>query len=178
MLLSGLHLRALIYVFFFWLRLFFLNCERWCWITARRASFCLRLAFVMIHLIYAGVLFLFDGDMIEKTINEPWYVCALLIVFLFCYFICKRGCKCCCIWHCLLSCIKQDIPPAFLSSNVNFENSIQSVSMDLFKWCHMLVWFWVLYINFWISIIFLIFYSCLIFLSGTLLRTCCCFPLP
>ncbi|WVZ12567.1 hypothetical protein V8G54_017097 [Vigna mungo] len=40
----------------------------------RRSSLCLKVALVTIHLVYAGVLFLFDGDLIEKTKKEPCYV--------------------------------------------------------------------------------------------------------
>ncbi|XP_027914238.1 protein S-acyltransferase 10 isoform X2 [Vigna unguiculata] len=40
----------------------------------RRSSLCLKLALVTIHIIYAGVLFLFDGDLIESTKTEPCYV--------------------------------------------------------------------------------------------------------
>ncbi|KAF3440375.1 hypothetical protein FNV43_RR18659 [Rhamnella rubrinervis] len=40
---------------------------------ARRSALGLKFALVMLHLIYLGVLFLFDGDLIEKTKREPWY---------------------------------------------------------------------------------------------------------
>lgn len=32
----------------------------------------LKVALVVLHLIYAGVLFLFDDDLIKKTRTEPW----------------------------------------------------------------------------------------------------------
>ncbi|XP_027360768.1 protein S-acyltransferase 10 isoform X2 [Abrus precatorius] len=48
---------------------------------ARRSSLCLKLALVTIHLAYAGVLFLFDGDLIEKTKKEPWYTVLYLLLF-------------------------------------------------------------------------------------------------
>lgn len=41
---------------------------------ARRSSLCFKLALVAIHLVYAGVLFLIDGDLIEKSKKEPLYV--------------------------------------------------------------------------------------------------------
>lgn len=34
----------------------------------------LKAALLMLHLVFAGVLFLFDMDLIEKTKHEPWYV--------------------------------------------------------------------------------------------------------
>ncbi|KAL8143226.1 hypothetical protein V2J09_016258 [Rumex salicifolius] len=40
---------------------------------ARRSSFCLQIALVILHLVYAGVLFLFDRDLIETTKRHPWY---------------------------------------------------------------------------------------------------------
>ncbi|XP_052195377.1 protein S-acyltransferase 10 isoform X2 [Diospyros lotus] len=39
---------------------------------ARRSSLCLKLALVMIHLIYVGVLFLFDKDLVAKTKQQPY----------------------------------------------------------------------------------------------------------
>ncbi|XP_027914237.1 protein S-acyltransferase 10 isoform X1 [Vigna unguiculata] len=47
----------------------------------RRSSLCLKLALVTIHIIYAGVLFLFDGDLIESTKTEPWYTALYLLLF-------------------------------------------------------------------------------------------------
>ncbi|CAI0392748.1 unnamed protein product [Linum tenue] len=44
---------------------------------ARRSSLGLRLALVLLHLLYAGVLFLFDTDLIDKTKQQPWYFTAL-----------------------------------------------------------------------------------------------------
>ncbi|PNX86715.1 putative S-acyltransferase, partial [Trifolium pratense] len=37
----------------------------------RRSTTCLKLVLLLVHLIYAGVLFLFDEDLIEKTKKEP-----------------------------------------------------------------------------------------------------------
>ncbi|XP_059641310.1 protein S-acyltransferase 10-like [Cornus florida] len=48
---------------------------------ARRSSLCLKFALVMLHLIFTGVLFLFDEDLIDKTKSEPWYTA--LYTFLF-----------------------------------------------------------------------------------------------
>lgn len=42
--------------------------------SARRSSLGLKLALVTLHLVYVGILFLFDEDLIEKTKSEPWYV--------------------------------------------------------------------------------------------------------
>ncbi|KAF9678618.1 hypothetical protein SADUNF_Sadunf07G0053200 [Salix dunnii] len=41
---------------------------------AMRSSLGLKAALVALHLVYAGILFLFDSDLIEKTKEEPWYV--------------------------------------------------------------------------------------------------------
>ncbi|XAR73715.1 Protein S-acyltransferase [Bertholletia excelsa] len=49
---------------------------------ARRSSLCLKVALLMMHLTYAGILFLFDQDLIEKTKEEPWYT----IIYLFLFF--------------------------------------------------------------------------------------------
>ncbi|XP_061346044.1 protein S-acyltransferase 10 [Gastrolobium bilobum] len=48
----------------------------------RRSSLCLKFALVTIHLVYAGVLFLFDGDLIEKTKKEPWYTAVYLLMYI------------------------------------------------------------------------------------------------
>ncbi|XAR58034.1 Protein S-acyltransferase [Bertholletia excelsa] len=48
---------------------------------ARRSSLCMKLALVMLHLVYAGVIFLFDKDLIEKTRQEPWYTALYLLLF-------------------------------------------------------------------------------------------------
>ncbi|XP_021675326.2 protein S-acyltransferase 10 [Hevea brasiliensis] len=48
---------------------------------ARRSSLGLKLALVMLHLIYVGVLFLFDNDLIEKTKQDPWYIALYLLLF-------------------------------------------------------------------------------------------------
>ncbi|PIA32916.1 hypothetical protein AQUCO_04300101v1 [Aquilegia coerulea] len=48
---------------------------------ARRSSLCLKIALVMIHFIFVGVLFLFDKDLIEKTRKEPWYTVLYLLLF-------------------------------------------------------------------------------------------------
>ncbi|KAI4314625.1 hypothetical protein L6164_027513 [Bauhinia variegata] len=48
---------------------------------ARRSSLCLKLALVAIHLIYVGILFLFDGDLVENTKKEPWYTAIYLLLF-------------------------------------------------------------------------------------------------
>ncbi|PSS30009.1 Protein S-acyltransferase [Actinidia chinensis var. chinensis] len=48
---------------------------------ARRSALGLKVALVVLHLIYAGVLFLFDKDLIEKTKREPWYTTLYLLLF-------------------------------------------------------------------------------------------------
>ncbi|PSS00438.1 Protein S-acyltransferase [Actinidia chinensis var. chinensis] len=48
---------------------------------ARRSSLGLKVALVVLHLIYAGVLFLFDKDLIEKTKREPWYTTLYVLLF-------------------------------------------------------------------------------------------------
>eukprot|EP00268_Persea_americana_P043219 TRINITY_DN4339_c0_g2_i1.p1 TRINITY_DN4339_c0_g2~~TRINITY_DN4339_c0_g2_i1.p1 ORF type:complete len:401 (+),score=39.06 TRINITY_DN4339_c0_g2_i1:110-1312(+) len=47
----------------------------------RRTSLCLKVALVVLHIVYVGVLFLFDGDMIAKTRKEPWYTAIYLVLF-------------------------------------------------------------------------------------------------
>ncbi|KAF6172526.1 hypothetical protein GIB67_007039 [Kingdonia uniflora] len=44
---------------------------------ARRSSLGSKTALVTLHLVFVGVLFLFDVDLIHKTKKEPWYVCQL-----------------------------------------------------------------------------------------------------
>ncbi|XWS45623.1 hypothetical protein CRYUN_Cryun15aG0152400 [Craigia yunnanensis] len=48
---------------------------------ARRSSLGLKVALVILHLIYAGILFLFDSDLIEKRKKEPWYTALYLLLF-------------------------------------------------------------------------------------------------
>lgn len=43
-------------------------------VSARRSALGLKVSLVFIHVIYVGILFLFYGDLIEKTKREPWYV--------------------------------------------------------------------------------------------------------
>ncbi|KAI4327807.1 hypothetical protein L6164_020225 [Bauhinia variegata] len=57
---------------------------------ARRSSLFLKLALVATHLTYAGILFLFDEDLIENTKKEPWYTTMyllLIVVTLIQYFV-------------------------------------------------------------------------------------------
>ncbi|OIV94870.1 hypothetical protein TanjilG_22067 [Lupinus angustifolius] len=46
----------------------------------RRSSLWLKLAFVTIHVVYIAILFLFDGDLVEKTKKEPWYTALYLLL--------------------------------------------------------------------------------------------------
>ncbi|XP_043695328.1 protein S-acyltransferase 10 [Telopea speciosissima] len=48
---------------------------------ARRSSWGLKVALVMLHIVYVGVIFLFDRDLIEKTRKEPWYTALFLSLF-------------------------------------------------------------------------------------------------
>ncbi|KAF8012653.1 hypothetical protein BT93_I0721 [Corymbia citriodora subsp. variegata] len=48
---------------------------------ARRSSLALKVALVALHLVYAGFLFLFDEELIEKTRREPWYIALYLLLF-------------------------------------------------------------------------------------------------
>ncbi|KAF8011392.1 hypothetical protein BT93_J1871 [Corymbia citriodora subsp. variegata] len=48
---------------------------------ARRSSLLLKVALVALHLVYVGVVFLFDGDLIEKAQEEPWYIALYLLLF-------------------------------------------------------------------------------------------------
>ncbi|KAL6959886.1 protein S-acyltransferase [Sarracenia purpurea var. burkii] len=48
---------------------------------AQRSSLGLKLALVILHLIYVGVLFLVDRDLIEKTKREPWYTALYVSLF-------------------------------------------------------------------------------------------------
>lgn len=65
---------------FLFLIFFYLVVNVVTWISGRRSSLCLKLCLVTIHLIYAGVLFLFDGDLIERTKKEPWRVFLTFII--------------------------------------------------------------------------------------------------
>ncbi|KAB5556723.1 hypothetical protein DKX38_007632 [Salix brachista] len=47
---------------------------------ARRTSLGLKAALVVLHIVYAGILFLFDSDLIEKTKQEPWSYTALYLL--------------------------------------------------------------------------------------------------
>ncbi|KAJ8433566.1 hypothetical protein Cgig2_033655 [Carnegiea gigantea] len=50
---------------------------------ARRSSLCLKVALVMIHLIYVGVLFLLDSDNLVRTAKRvPWYF-SIFCLYLF-----------------------------------------------------------------------------------------------
>ncbi|XP_059280966.1 protein S-acyltransferase 10-like isoform X4 [Lycium ferocissimum] len=47
---------------------------------ARRSTFCLKLALVMTHLTFVGVLFGFDKELIHKTIQDLWYTTVYLLL--------------------------------------------------------------------------------------------------
>ncbi|KAL4364279.1 hypothetical protein GQ457_04G022060 [Hibiscus cannabinus] len=49
---------------------------------ARRSSLGLKVVLVMLHFIYAAILFLFDSDLVDKTKKAPWYT-ALYLLLLF-----------------------------------------------------------------------------------------------
>ncbi|KAL3845011.1 hypothetical protein ACJIZ3_002414 [Penstemon smallii] len=48
---------------------------------ARRSALSLKLALVMLHLVFAGVVFVLDNDLIQKTRQEPWYTVSYVILF-------------------------------------------------------------------------------------------------
>ncbi|KZV58163.1 protein S-acyltransferase 10 [Dorcoceras hygrometricum] len=48
----------------------------------RRSALSLKLALVGLHLIFVGVLFLLDHDLIEKTKQEPWYTSIYVLLFI------------------------------------------------------------------------------------------------
>ncbi|XWS33923.1 hypothetical protein CRYUN_Cryun22dG0124700 [Craigia yunnanensis] len=48
---------------------------------ARRPLLGLKVALLMLHLIYAGILFLLDSDLVGKTKKEPWYTALYLLLF-------------------------------------------------------------------------------------------------
>ncbi|XP_050230318.1 protein S-acyltransferase 10 [Mercurialis annua] len=48
---------------------------------ARRSSLGLKAAFVILHVIYVGILFLFDKFLIEKARQQPWYIALYLLLF-------------------------------------------------------------------------------------------------
>lgn len=43
-------------------------------VSVRRSSLGLKVALVMLHLVYAGILFAFDRHLIEEAKIKPWYV--------------------------------------------------------------------------------------------------------
>ncbi|XP_042405901.1 protein S-acyltransferase 10-like [Zingiber officinale] len=56
---------------------------------ATRLSWGLKLSMVLLHVIFVGVVFVFDVSLIRRTREEPWYTAAYLVVFsatLFQYF--------------------------------------------------------------------------------------------
>ncbi|KAK6119941.1 hypothetical protein DH2020_046316 [Rehmannia glutinosa] len=48
---------------------------------AQRSALSLKVALVTLHLVFSGVLFLFDHDLIEKTKQEPWYTAIYVLLF-------------------------------------------------------------------------------------------------
>ncbi|XP_058098428.1 protein S-acyltransferase 10-like [Magnolia sinica] len=48
----------------------------------RRSSLGLKVALVVLHLIFVGVLFLFDTGLVEKTRKQPWYTALYLVLFI------------------------------------------------------------------------------------------------
>ncbi|XP_065853220.1 protein S-acyltransferase 10 [Euphorbia lathyris] len=48
---------------------------------ARRSSLGLKVALVVLHLVYAGVLFFFDDDLVQSIQQEPWYMALYLLLF-------------------------------------------------------------------------------------------------
>jgi palmitoyltransferase len=48
---------------------------------ARRSTLCLKVALLLLHLIYGGVIFLLDRDLIENTRRQLWYTAMYLLLF-------------------------------------------------------------------------------------------------
>ncbi|KAJ4953997.1 hypothetical protein NE237_030829 [Protea cynaroides] len=48
---------------------------------ARRSSLSLKVALVMLHIVFVGVLFLLDRELIDKTRKIPWYTALYLSLF-------------------------------------------------------------------------------------------------
>ncbi|CAA2989497.1 Protein S-acyltransferase 10 [Olea europaea subsp. europaea] len=48
---------------------------------ARRSTLCLKVALVTLHLIFPGVLFALDRDLIVRTRENPWYTVIYLLLF-------------------------------------------------------------------------------------------------
>ncbi|KAI4325782.1 hypothetical protein MLD38_031149 [Melastoma candidum] len=48
---------------------------------ARRSSLLLKVALVLLHIVCAGVLFLFDKGFVENARTEPWYTALYLLLF-------------------------------------------------------------------------------------------------
>lgn len=58
--------------------------------SARRSALCLKVALVVLHLVYVSILFIFDEDFITKTKQQPWYTAiylSLLVATLAQYFV-------------------------------------------------------------------------------------------
>lgn len=49
---------------------------------ARRSTFCLRVMLVVLHLVNAGFVLVFDRGLIEKARKEPWYIALYLLLFI------------------------------------------------------------------------------------------------
>ncbi|KAL9680055.1 hypothetical protein QQ045_017929 [Rhodiola kirilowii] len=49
---------------------------------ARRSAMAMKVALIALHLVFAGVLFLVDGDLITKTKYEPWYTALYVLLFI------------------------------------------------------------------------------------------------
>ncbi|CAA2966920.1 protein S-acyltransferase 10-like isoform X2 [Olea europaea var. sylvestris] len=48
----------------------------------RRSTLFLKVALVTLHLIFPGVLFAFDKDLIDRTREDPWYTAIYLLLFI------------------------------------------------------------------------------------------------
>ncbi|CAH1421645.1 unnamed protein product [Lactuca virosa] len=46
----------------------------------RRSTLCMKLALVMLHVIFVGFLFILDEDLIEKSKQQPWYTSMYMLL--------------------------------------------------------------------------------------------------
>nr|GMC57460.1 protein S-acyltransferase 10-like [Ipomoea batatas]GMC59830.1 protein S-acyltransferase 10-like [Ipomoea batatas]GMC62587.1 protein S-acyltransferase 10-like [Ipomoea batatas]GMC65879.1 protein S-acyltransferase 10-like [Ipomoea batatas]GMC67703.1 protein S-acyltransferase 10-like [Ipomoea batatas] len=48
----------------------------------RRTTVCLRIVLMMLHVVFAGVLFALDAELIEKARQVPWYFAIYYLLFI------------------------------------------------------------------------------------------------
>lgn len=47
---------------------------------ARRSTLCMKLALVMLHIIFVGFLFIVDDDLLQKSKEQPWYTSMYMLL--------------------------------------------------------------------------------------------------